>query len=171
MLTIPHCKESLSRAYITAVVGRSRNNLSLGSTFDYGVDGTVKQLKRRGHRIMESGFSFDFQAKSSIDWSINGSDVVYDLEVKAYNDLVARAGTGAIPYYLILLCLSPKNTDWLRVSADRLILRQLAVYHRISGPPSNNQYTHRIRIPSQNILRPGSVRRILRGIEAGSIVP
>jgi len=76
MLTIPHCKESLSRAYVTAVVGRSRNNLLWGREFDYGVDGSVRILEQRGTRIREIGMGFDFQSKSTIDWEVDGTDVI-----------------------------------------------------------------------------------------------
>lgn len=80
MLTIPHCKESLSRAYVTAVVGRSRNNLVWGREYDYGVDGSVRILESRGPRVRETGFGFDFQSKSTTVWDVDASDVVYDLE-------------------------------------------------------------------------------------------
>lgn len=50
MLTIQHYKESLSRAYITAIVGSARQQLKWGSEYDYGVDGQVKRIINRNGR-------------------------------------------------------------------------------------------------------------------------
>lgn len=171
MLTIPHCKESLSRAYVTAVVGRSRNNLLWAREFDYGVDGTVRILEQRGPRIREIGMGFDFQSKSTVDWDIDGSDVIYDLEAKAYNDLVERAGSGSFPFLLILLCLPRDDSGWLDVSADKLILQKSAYWIKLCGPTTTNASTYRIRIPTANLFTPQAVTDILRDIKSGVMVP
>jgi len=91
MLTIPHCKESLSRAYVTAVVGRALHKLNWNTEFDYGIDGYVRAIERRGTRHYETGLGFDFQSKTTTSWSQEGTDIVYDLEAAAYNDLAGRA--------------------------------------------------------------------------------
>ena len=128
MLTIPHCKESLSRAYVTAVVGRARQKLNWNSETDYGVDGYVRIIERRGTRHHETGLGFDFQSKTTIDWSLEGNEVIYDLEATAYNDLVSRAGTGALPFLLVLLCLPADDTMWLDISPDRLTMQKCAYW-------------------------------------------
>jgi hypothetical protein len=171
MLTIPHCKESLSRAYVTAVVGRARHNLLWGREFDYGVDGSVRALARRGGRIRETGLGFDFQSKTTVDWSTEGTDVVYDLDAEAYNDLVERAGTRAMPFLLVLLCLPIDEGTWLKVSADELILRKSAFWCRLDGVLTTNTGTKRIRVPSLNVFTPEAVIGILHDIETGAIVP
>ena len=171
MLTIPHCKESLSRAYVTAVVGRSRNNLIWGREYDYGVDGSVRSLEQRGDRIRETGLGFDFQSKSTTDWEAEGAEIVYDLEANAYNDLVERAGTGALPFLLILLCLTKDDLTWLDVSGDRLILQKCAYWCQLDGTLTDNSATKRIRIPSGNIFTPDSVAAILQAIKKGAMLP
>jgi len=171
MLTIPHCKESLSRAYVTAVVGRSRNNLLWGREFDYGVDGSVRLLERRGQRIRETGFGFDFQSKSTTDWSLEGQDIVYDLEADAYNDLAERSGSGALPFLLILLCLPQDDATWLDVSVDQLVLQRCAFWFQLSGPLTANASTRRVRIPVVNVFTPAAVIEILERIKAGTMLP
>jgi hypothetical protein len=171
MLTIPHCKESLSRAYVTAVVGRSRNNLLWGREFDYGVDGSVRILEKRGARIREIGMGFDFQSKSTTDWEIDGADVVYDLEASAYNDLVERAGSGGFPFLLVLLCLPKNDAGWLDVSADKLILQKCAYWAKLNGALTNNTATCRIRIPIANVFTPEAVIGILSDIKTGAMLP
>ena len=171
MLTIQHCKESLSRAYVTAVVGRARHNLLWGRDFDYGVDGTIRELAQRGARIRETGIGFDFQSKTTVDWSIDGTDVVYDLEAKAYNDLAERSGTSAFPFLLILLCLPRDDSHWLDVSPEKLILQRCAFYCKVNGAQTVNDNTKRIRIPSANIFTPTAVINILKDVRDGALLP
>jgi len=171
MLTIPHCKESLSRAYVTAVVGRSRNNLLWGREFDYGVDGSVRALEQRGTRIRETGLGFDFQSKSTTDWETDGAEIVYDLEVNAYNDLVERAGSGGLPFLLVLLCLPKNEAGWLDVSADKLILQKCAYWSKLNGALTDNAATRRVRIPVANVFTPEAVVGILRDIKTGAMLP
>ena len=171
MLAIPHCKESLSRAYVTAVVGRSRNNLLWGREYDYGVDGSVRSLEQRGDRIRETGLGFDFQSKSTVDWEIDGPEIIYDLEAKSYNDLVERAGSGGLPFLLILLCLSKDDVSWLDVSGDKLILQKCAYWCQLDGVLTENAATKRIRIPSGNVFTPDAVITILQNIKSGAMLP
>jgi len=171
MLTIPHCKESLSRAYVTAVVGRSRNNLLWNREYDYGVDGSVRILKQRGARIRETGLGFDFQSKTTTDWKIEGADVVYALEADAYNDLVERAGSGAVPFLLVSLCLPKDEAGWLDVSPEQLILQKCAFWSKLNGALTDNTATRRVRIPVANVFTPAAVSAILHDIETGAMLP
>lgn len=171
MLTIPHCKECLSKAYVTAVVGRSQNKLIWTGDHDYGVDGYVRVLERDGDRIRETGQGFDFQSKTTVDWTLNGTDIVYDLEAQAYNDLVSRAGTNALPFLLIVLCLHRDDTTWLAISDTALSLQKCAFWYQVTGAPTQNTATQRIRIPSANVFSPQAVEAILTDIRNGVIVP
>lgn len=176
MLTIPHCKESLSRAYLTAVVGRSRNNLSLNSEeYDYGVDGTVRKITCRTgapNRYHQSGFGFDFQSKSTTKWQKDKNEIVYDLEASAYNDLVARSKEQrGIPLFLVLLCLEDDDTKWLTIDENQLILRRCAYWFQINGDFTSNTTSKRIRIPDKNLLDPQSINTLLNAIESGALLP
>ncbi len=171
MLTIPHCKESLSRAYITAVVGRARHNLLWHREFDYGVDGQVLQLRKSGDRIRETGFRFDFQTKSSVDWAIEAGHIVFDLEAKAYNDLVERTQNGATPFLLILFCLDKDPTNWVQVTLDNLQLQKCAYWTFLKGASTTNQSTQRIRIPQTQMLSPEAIAKLLDDIETGRMLP
>src|SRR5262249_14159682 len=114
MLTIQHCQECLCRSYLSAVTARARHNLWLHPEHDYSVDGTFKQVGKRGNRILETGFALDFQAKASVNWTRENDEVVYDLEAHAYNDLVQRSNAErATPFVGVLLCLPESEDDWL----------------------------------------------------------
>lgn len=171
MLTLQHCKESLSRAYITAVVGRSRNNILWGREFDYGVDGSVRLVEKRGERIRETFHGFDFQAKSTVDWAIEGDEILYDLDADAYNDLAERAECTAHPFLLLLLCLPKGETEWLNVTGDNLILKNCAYWLRVRDALTANKESRRIRVPNGNIFSPDAVSGLLTKIKAGVMLP
>ena len=171
MLTIPHCKESLSKAYVTAVVGRARHKVNWNSDHDYGVDGYIRKIEQRGTRHFETGWGFEFQSKTTTDWTQENGQIVYDLEVDAYNDLVGRAGTGALPFLLVLLCIPQDDGVWLNVTADRLILQKCAYWLQLDGVLTSNVSTKRVRIPIANVLTPTAVNDILDAVKSGGMRP
>jgi hypothetical protein len=63
LLTKNHRQEALSRAYIQAVAARCGMSCSFRD-FDYGIDVTVHEIKRRGEHYAEWAVSLDIQAKS-----------------------------------------------------------------------------------------------------------
>ena len=171
MLTIPHCKESLSRAYVTAVVGRARHKLNWNSEHDYGVDGYVRKIEKRGPRHYETGFGFDFQSKTTTKWSLQGTEIVYDLEADAHNDLLSRAGTGVLPFLLVLLCIPKDEAVWLDVSHDKLILQKCAYWLQLDGVITNNTVTRRVRLPTANVFSPKAVGDLLEAVKTGAMKP
>lgn len=171
MLTIPHCKESLSRAYVTAVVGRARHKVNWNSEFDYGVDGYVRIIEKRGIRHYETGLGFDFQSKTTTDWKLENGKIVYDLEADAFNDLVSRAGKGGLPFLLVLLCIPHDDTVWLDVSPDRLVIQKCAYWLQLDGVLTANTASKRVRIPVANVFSPASVVKILGDIKTGVMKP
>lgn len=107
------------------------------------------------------GFKWDFQLKCTTEWAIEGEELVYDLEAKTYNGLAARAATaGATAAFLIVLCL-PQNTDeWMSLNEDQLILRKCGYWYRVSGAPSTNTTSLRIRIPRRQVLNPSALTQL-----------
>src|SRR5438093_1614359 len=102
LLTRNHRQEALSRAYIQAVAARCGMNCSFRD-FDYGIDATVHEIKRRGGHYAESGISLDIQAKSVCGPCPQEETVPYDLNVKNYEDL--RDPDNPKPRILVLLIL------------------------------------------------------------------
>ena len=172
MLTMQHYKESLSRAYITAIVGSARQQLKWGSEYDYGVDGQVKRIINRNGRRTEAGFGFDFQAKASTDWELRHDHIFYDLEVDNYNDLAQRSDDNrAMPLILILMCLDRDECEWLNVDESRLMLQKCSYWLQISSGFSSNQTSQRVKIPACNAFSPSTVIQLLDDIESGSLLP
>jgi hypothetical protein len=160
VLTESHTQECLSLAYVHAVTGLAGVNLEVKLRHDYGVDGTFRPVVNSDGRRVESGHNVDFQLKSSVKWEHDGDAVMYDLEAKTYNDMVGRAAS-AIPLILLLLCLPRNSATWLAPTETELILRHCCYWMKLSGEPTDNIATKRIRIPRSNLLTPAAVLAIL----------
>jgi hypothetical protein len=156
---------------VTAVVGRSLNNLLWDREYDYGVDGSVRQLEMTADGPRETGFGFDFQSKSTITWEIDNGDIVYDLEAAAYNNLVRRTDTGASPFFLVLLCLHKDTAEWLDIAEEKMTLAKCTYWVHLKGASIANTSTKRIRIPRSNVFDPGAVSQLLSDIRSGVLVP
>lgn len=162
-ITVQHQKEALSQAYVRAVIAKAGFNF--GKTdFDYGIDGTIKDVVNRNGRYVDSCFGINFQLKSSCDVTFENGFVIYDLESKNYNDLVVESST--LPNILILLAL-PKNSDeWLEVTTEQLVMRKCAWWCSLEGrEPTANQATKRITIPDCQIFSPAALVDLMKKVK------
>lgn len=164
-ITIQHTKEQLSLAYITAIAGLAGVNLGQRSVNDYGVDGYFRSvaIDPIERRRAETDFSVDFQAKASIAWQRRGANIIYDVERKAYNDMVRRSRAAA-PLIVVLLCL-PKE-GWHEISEEQLILKHACYWWRLTDGSPITGTKKRISIPTNNILTPEVLVRLIAEEEA-----
>lgn len=167
MLTEPHIIESLSRAYVRALAGKAGLNLSVRE-YDYGVDGNFDEITIRDKRRVESGFSLSFQLKASTQWQRDDNTVIYDLEAKTYNDLVLRRNFRmAVPCILILFALPPDPSQWLIYNEEEMRLRGSCYWDYLSGAPTENRQSVRIRIPRQQRLTSESLLELIEKVKTG----
>lgn len=167
MLTDQHIAEALSRAYVRAIAGRAGLNLAIRE-YDYGVDGSFDEVIVRQNRRVESGFSLSFQLKASTLWQLDSTHIIYDLEVKTYNDLILRRSIRtATPCILILLALPAASEQWLMCEESELRLRGTCYWEYPSGSPSGNRSSVRIRIPRSQRLTPESLLGLIENVKTG----
>jgi Domain of unknown function (DUF4365) len=160
-------EELLSLAYVQAIASRAGVSLSLPDR-DYGIDGTFRQITILGSRRFPSGYALDFQLKASTRYQTELNHIVYDLEVKTYNDLInRRLGGYAIPCILILKTLSSAPNQWMEVSEEGLFLQGGCYWEYLQGNPSTNQETVRVRIPRMQQLTPESLVMMLSYVTTG----
>lgn len=164
-ITIQHTKEQLCFAHLTAIAARAGINLHIhGGANDYGVDGTFRSITidqgTNGLRRRETGFGIDFQAKASISWLIRGNEVVYDLERKAYNDLVQRSHAAAT-FIVILLCLPRNSVEWHEAGPEQTVMRNACFWLSLQGIPTGNSAKIRVRFPLTNLLTADSLSAML----------
>jgi hypothetical protein len=161
-----HRQQSLCRAYIHAIAGRCGLGCSFRE-FDYGIDLTVHSIRRRGDRYCESGFNIDIQAKSSASVMDSSSHVLFDLEVKYYDDL--RDATAGCPRILVLLVLPEEETAWTEQTVDHLLLRRCAFWMSLKGMAgTTNTATIRIPIPRTNVFSVEALNQLMKKVCGGA---
>lgn len=122
----------------------------------------------RQNRRVESGFSLSFQLKASTQWQFDADQVIYDLEVKTYNDLILRRSVKtATPCILILLALPADPAQWLICEESELRLQEACYWEYLSGSLSENRFSVRIRIPRFQRLTPESLLALLERVKTG----
>lgn len=166
MITEQHTKELLSRAFVLAIAGKAGFNVYQGQ-LDYGVDYTLAsvRLDAARRRRVEDGVSVHLQLKATVDWEFDGTDVVYDLEAKTWNDMVARDATR--PLYLCLLCLDAGADAWLSCVEEQMIMQRCCYWYDATGQePTSNITTIRTRIPRANLLTPESLTALMEANRA-----
>jgi hypothetical protein len=165
-LTVNHAKEALSYAFMTALAAQARVSINIGETFDYGVDGHWREIKRCPNgRHVANGLTLEFQLKATVNWTEDPGDthIVYNCEVKAYNDIASRAPeeNGLV---LIVLCLPQDETQWVQATPDVLKLKHCCYWYKVDGAAVPKQDTQRekIYIPKTNLLDESALKKLLK---------
>lgn len=140
--------QAFSIAYIRAIAAKAGVNI-YKSEEDFGVDMSFCKIIHRKDRYTDtSSMPVPFQIKSSKVWELRGDTIVYDLEVKNYNDLVNSCFC-----VLILMCLPPTSDEWLRQDEECLRLHKCCYYWRPSDRVETlNSEKKRIYIPRSQIF-------------------
>ncbi|MHC5673753.1 DUF4365 domain-containing protein [Nostoc sp.] len=90
------------------------------------------------------------------------------MEAKTYNDLVIRRNFRmAVPCILILFALAPDSSQWLTYDEDEMRLRGSCYWEYISGKPTTNRQSVRIKIPRQQRLTPESLLDLIEKVKTG----
>lgn len=152
--------EYLSVSYVSSVVAKAGFILDI-PTRDFGVDVSVRRVGKYRGKLSDMGVMFDCQLKASINWREEKCFIVYDLEADAYNKMVLRNQEPVIPILLVLLCLPVDESEWVNISEYELKLRKCCYYIALTGQPTDNARSIRIRIPRTNIFSPDAVRELV----------
>ena len=141
-------KQQLSVAYVHAVAAKAGYACQVITVDDDSIDvmiaarGTVHQTA-----VLKSP-RIEIQLKATATDVSKPDHIVFKLPVKNYEDL--RQET-ALPRILVVLMLPPKQSDWLDVNEDQLVLRRCAYWKSLWDlPPTKNKKTVTIQIPRSN---------------------
>src|SRR4051812_43790090 len=97
-----HRQEALCRAYVRAVAAQA--GVTCGDVGqDYGIDVYLRGIEEVNGEYRDTGPQLDLQLKSTTGAEVRAGEVIYDLEVRAYNLL--RLETVFRPCFLVLLVL------------------------------------------------------------------
>jgi len=142
-------QEQLSLSYARSVIYNAGFNLSRCEVDDHGIDGTIQSYSRGRNRI-------DFQLKSTTDYGIRNGNVIYDLRVENYNQLIEADG---VPQILILYLMPENNDLWLSQNSHEMCLRECAYWVSLMGnQPSSNSSTVRVEVPLADIFDRNGLR-------------
>jgi hypothetical protein len=137
---------SLSRAHIEAIAAKVGVKVEYRSATDYGVDGTFHPIQVLDKRRIESGYPLDFQAKATINWELDDTHVVYDMEVKTFNDLIERSERPASTPLILILLLLPKNeSDWVQLTEAETLLKHCCYWYRVACDAHRDGQAVRVR--------------------------
>ncbi|MCC4771047.1 DUF4365 domain-containing protein [Methanosarcina sp. DH2] len=171
MITMQHSEEFLSIAAMNAIAAMAGVELECRATHDYGIDGTIREIRDFPAIGKVPGLTMDYQLKSTVNWNCRKDFIIYNLEVKNYNKMVIRFkdNIAKTPYVLILLCLPKKRDEWLSISPEEIILRKCCYWYEVSADDdiSENEYTITIKIPKNNIFLPETISKMFEYMRCG----
>ena len=168
MITEAHVQECLSKAYLQAIIARAGMTVHFRDV-DYGVDGTFCDVRITRGRRAETGFAINFQGKATVNWKIDEDKILYDLDVKNYNDLARMSRTpGTVPSILALFCMPADPGKWLEISEEELLMRKCAYWMKIDGEDSTNTSKQRVAVPQKNLLGPEAVVDLMKRVREGN---
>lgn len=155
-----HVKSYLSCAYVQAVAAHAGAAIT-NIPQDYGDDVHIQYIRKVGSKFEAIGVILHCQIKATTTCFFEGSDVVYDIDAKAYNKLVRWEGS---PIILIIFRMPDCADEWLELSEDQLLMKNCCYWSHINGSPSSNQKSVRIRVPRTQVFNSKTVKSLLEDI-------
>jgi hypothetical protein len=158
---ITKIEETLSVAYVTAVIGITGNSINIISE-DYGTDISIRRIDDFNNKKIDTGPIIDCQLKSTVNWTEDSDNIIYDMEVDAYNKIIYQNSRSSTPTYLVLLCLPKDSKNWISLNVDELALRKCCYYMFLCGEFTTNAERVRVKIPKSNIFNPEKIMQLIR---------
>lgn len=162
-----HMKERLSMAYVSAVAARAGVACRPTTAPEYGTDLHLVKINYVNGKFVDTGWILNCQVKSTSNCELQATQIVYDMEVDAFNKLAEWDGAG--PCILVLFCLPDGLDNWLSVDEDELILKRCCYWTKITEPPTTNKSKKRIFIPRSQLLTPDTVVTLLEQVRLGQL--
>lgn len=156
-------KEQLSVTYVRAVA------YAAGAVVDeLGVDrdSVDVRIRSRGTVGSRRSPSVEAQLKCHTGGPNEDGDVVYDLKVKNYQELIPS--NHVVPRILVVVCVPDDIGDHARWTPEELVLRRCGYWRYLGGlPPTTNHKTVRVKLREQ--LSPEALVTILHDVASGRI--
>ena len=121
-----HTKESLSGAFVRAIVAKAGQALTIKNESDYGVDGVIHRIEAINGKYQETGPLFNFQLKATVTQKIRENEISYSIEADAYNKCVHW--DGLLPMVLVVYCMPRDEALWCCLTEESLTLKNCAYW-------------------------------------------
>jgi hypothetical protein len=156
LLTKQHRQEALCKACVRAIAGQAGLICSEPEE-DYGIDLCLRAIRSRGPRLADVSGQLDLQLKSTTRARESDSEILLDLETKAYDDLREKGDN--VPRILVVLLMPVDESQWISQSPAELVMRRAAYWLSLEGYPSiRAAKSVRIAIPRSDLF---SVQAVL----------
>ena len=160
-------QEALSLAYVQAVAAKA-GVICISAGWDVGIDVSLRTVEIPGQRRGPGKVQLDLQLKSTTRGNIRNDHLMYDLDVKNYDDL--RVSAAMCPRLLVVLVLPEEEADWLGQSAEELILRHCAYWTWLGNAvPTTAVATVRVAIPVSNVFSVAALQALIARLEQGEL--
>ena len=161
--------EMLNKAYVYALAGSSRLNMEPPSStkdeFDYGLDGSFDPVTLQDGEITPSGFSLNYQLKSTKNWRDADTHIEYRITRKAYNKMAFQNSNGVVPIILILYCL-PHADECTNFHEEGMLIKKCCYYFHITGDKLPETVGSTVlHIPKANLLTPDKISSLLNQVQ------
>lgn len=163
-MTTQNIESELSYAYLHAVASRAgfsceyRNRHLDGA----GVDATITSDEKLFAPDSKLRLvSVDVQLKATYKiLPETAARFSYSLEIAHYDKL--RMTNRALPLILVVLRLPENPEEWLTIDGNSLVSRRCANWVSLyNAPPSANQATHTVYVPTANVLSPAGLTALM----------
>lgn len=129
-------------------------------------DGIDLTVLRRGALGFATSTRLDLQIKSH-SGDAQGDPWPYDLEVKAYGDLIRP--DYQVPRILVVVRVPADAGEWISHGEDQLVLRRCGYWLSLRGAASTpNTRTIRVQIPRANVLDAPALSSLMRQVAEGA---
>jgi hypothetical protein len=160
MLPRPLRQESLSKAYVRAIAAKA-GLVCVESEYDFGIDMSLRPIREMAGRLSDDTAQINLQIKSTTRATVSDEAILYDLDVKNYEDL--RAARENHSDYLVVFVMPADEATWVAQTMDELILRHCAYWLSLNGyPETNSTSTVRVSIPRENIFSAEAVQAMVQ---------
>lgn len=153
-----HTKESLSGAFVRAIVAKAGQALTITYESDYGVDGIIHLIESIDGKYMNTGPLFNFQLKSTVTCKRGEDEVSYSMEAEAYNKCVHWHGP--LPMVLVVYCMPRDEALWCNLTEESLTLKNCA-YWKFMNVDTVVKSNRVIKIPRNQMFDESAISHIL----------
>jgi Domain of unknown function (DUF4365) len=161
LLSTADRQEALSRAYAGAIAASAGY-----TTYEPTLDRDSVDLGFNAGGSMRP--NLHVQLKATINLRKSGDVFKFQLKKKNYDDLRIQT---QVPRIIVVLALPRKETAWLNVNVQRLIVRRSAYWTSLLGKPEipDNQQSVAIEFPEINRFDVDGLRRLMGMARLGLI--
>ena len=160
LLSLEDRQEALSRIYAQAVAARA-GYVVVERDFDR--DGVDIEIKAGGR--MMPGLALQLKATTRLVRPKDGY-LAFPLKIRNYDLLRIEAQT---PRLLVVLSLPERESDWMTIDEEGLLLRCCAYWLNLEGSPeSGNTTSVTVYLPEENLLTPDALCALMQASREGT---